>query len=114
MNVYISATPEVSPETLIGVHKILSSVHGEIEFIKGEGISEDFMKIVIPDFSSKEVLSEQELINVINHYKTKHDIFLDSYVLLLTDKEFNLDIPSHSIPPFRCIVYHYSGPYRTT
>lgn len=93
MNVYISATPEVSPETLIGVHKILSSVHGEIEFIKGEGISEDFMKIVIPDFSSKEVLSEQELINVINHYKTKHDIFLDSYVLLLTDKEFNSTKP---------------------
>lgn len=25
-----------------------------------------------------------------------------------------MDIPSHSIPPFRCIVYHYSGPYRTT
>ena len=46
--------------------------------------------------------------------RISHEYLVTDYSEKTVGRVTDMDIPLHSIPPFRCIVYHYSGLYWAT
>lgn len=102
MKVHITSTPEYSKENINSVVEVLSQVPGELQFVSGESLSIEDIRLRFPDFETpqaNETLSFKDFFLMADLYRALHIkssnetvVKKDDFVVLITkipnDKEW--------------------------
>lgn len=91
MKVFITATPEYSPEEFDEVLHILNERKSHVTFVDGGIIDDRGMKLLFNHYHEKPNLSFQDIWKIIGDYRYINKIDDNAYVAMLTPKKNNLN-----------------------
>lgn len=87
MNIYITCTPEFSESKVDEIIALLSSIPGELKFIKGQSLTQNLYKRLNPkfdDINSISSLSFEEYFDIVQGYRDIRDIDVNDFVILIS------------------------------